>query len=284
MEILPLWPHAPPRKITAAVIDYAAIPDRTSPRNRPHRNPVRGTHDSDSRTLLRTGAARRQRTDGGDSGRDDVPDDGLHRLRQSPNPLQRRHAVRRGVRRHLPRGGGRHADHGPVRQLPDRAGAGHGAERLLRLQRRARSRPQVGGRAGRGLRFRPVVPGDQHTAGAALDRRGDSAGTQTGHCGRDRAVPGGHRAQERRHHPGQQGDAGHRRPSDDARAAAVPRRLLPDRGARRAQGAGRRPHRDAGRRRRRPDFRRLRVEGRSPRCPPTRRRRSSRWTSPARSR
>src|SRR5690606_39725434 len=44
-----------------------------------------------------------------------------------------RSGLRRGVRRHLPSSGHRQPDHGRVRQLPHRAGARHGAERLLHL-------------------------------------------------------------------------------------------------------------------------------------------------------
>ena len=119
---------------------------------------------------------RHRRADGGDGGRDDVPDDGLHRLRQPADPLRRRHAVRRGVRRHLSGGGVQHAGDGAVRQLPDRAGAGHGAQRVLRLWRRARHGPHVGGGARRGVRLRRAVPRPERAAGAALDRRGDPSG------------------------------------------------------------------------------------------------------------
>ena len=72
------------------------------------------------------------------AGADHVPDDGLHRVRQPADPRQRRHGHGRGVRRDLHRGGGVDHGDGALRQLPDRARARHGAQRLLRLHRGAR--------------------------------------------------------------------------------------------------------------------------------------------------
>ena len=80
------------------------------------------------------------------AGVDHLPDDGLYHLRQPADPGHHRHGPQRGLRRDLPRGGAGVADHGALCQLADRDGAGHGAERLLRLQRRRRAWASPGSR------------------------------------------------------------------------------------------------------------------------------------------
>src|SRR5229473_7875984 len=64
---------------------------------------------------------------------DHVYDDGLHHRRQSANPRASRHARRRRAVRHLHFLGGRVAGHGPVCELPNRAGAGNVSERVLHV-------------------------------------------------------------------------------------------------------------------------------------------------------
>ena len=227
-------------------------------------------------TLLRPGATRLGRADGGDGGRHDVPDDGLHRLRQPADPLRCGDAVRRGVRSHLRGGRVQQPGDGPVRQLPDRARARDGAQRLLRLRRRARARLPVGGGARCGVPRRRALPAPERPSGPAPDHRGGAARAEAGHPGRHRPVPRDHRAHERGHHPGERSNAGHDRRPGGARAGAGARRLLRHRGPRRARRARRIAHRDARRRSRRARVRRLRVAGHRVAPAQSRRRRSSR--------
>ena len=194
---------------------------------------TRGSRADDRETgaLVQAVGARFRRADGGDGGGHDVPDHGLHRLRQSADSLRGRHAVRRRVRRDLSRGGVRHSGDGAVRQLPDRAGSGDGAERLLHVRRRARNGLRVAGRARGRVRLRRAVRHVEPAAGAALDHRCDPAGAEAGDLGRHRPLPRGHRATERRHHRGKPGDARHRGRTDGAGGRACPARLLRDRSA-----------------------------------------------------
>ena len=93
----------------------------------------------------------------------------------------------------------------------------------------------------------------------ALDHRGHPAGAKAGHRRRNRAVSGHHRAAQRRHYPGQPGNAGHRRRFDGPDPHPGPAWFLRHRRAGVAPGAGRRAYRHAGRHRRRSHFRRVRM-------------------------
>ena len=89
------------------------------------------------RPLFRPGRKRNGYPHRAHSRHHDLSHHGLHRIRQPADPRQCRNGQRCGVRRHLHCGGGIESGDGALRQLPDRAGAGHGAQRVLRFHCRA---------------------------------------------------------------------------------------------------------------------------------------------------
>ena len=200
--------------------------------------------------------------DRGHRRRDHVPHDGLHHLRQPGDPLRRRRRSGCGVRRHVPRRGDRHPDHGALCQLPHRPRPGHGPQRLFHLRRGPRHGPCVAGGARRRLRLRHPIHHPERAAGQGMDRQFDSALAQNGHIGRHRPVPRHHRAQERRHRRRSPGDPGHPRRPHGARAPARRCRLPRHGGAQRPSHPGRPDHRDPRGDRRRHRARRLRAWGR----------------------
>src|SRR6266536_6180873 len=84
-----------------------------------------------SRPLFRARPKRHRASHRDHRRRHHVPDDGLHRLRQSADPRHHGHGQGRGIRRDLRRGGGEHLGDGALCQLSDRARARHGAQRVL---------------------------------------------------------------------------------------------------------------------------------------------------------
>ena len=142
---------------------------------------------------------------------DHVPDHGLHRVRQSGDPEQSRHGSGRGVRRHLRRRRGEHDGDGALRQLPDRARARHGHQRLLRLHRGADLQIYLAAGAGRGVLLRRAVLPDLGVPHPAIRHRVDPAEPQARGLGRRRAVPRHHRAGGSPGRGRPSGDAGHAR-------------------------------------------------------------------------
>ncbi|KAF1857369.1 hypothetical protein Lal_00044878, partial [Lupinus albus] len=137
--------------------------------------------------------ARHDRAHGGAGGDHDLPDDGLHRLHQPEHPRGSRDAEGRGLRRHLPRGGDRLGGDGLPGQLSHRPRAGHGAQRLFRLRRRAADGLHVAGGPRRGVHLRPVLP-DRDADRPAPDHRGGHPALHAHRPhGGDRPVPGHHR-------------------------------------------------------------------------------------------
>ena len=182
------------------------------------------------RQLFRTDGERHECEDRGAGRSDHVPDDGLYHLRQSEHSRQGRNGPGRGVRRHLHRSRGLQHRDGAVRELPDRARAGHGAERVLRLHGGADLQIYVAAGARRGV---PVGRAVLHPVGdgiARIHHQPDPAEPEIRHRRRRRTVPRHHRARKCGHHRRPPGDAGDARPSQRAGAAAVPARLHPDRG------------------------------------------------------
>nr|GEU28565.1 hypothetical protein [Tanacetum cinerariifolium] len=161
---------------------------------------------------LRRGRPRddRQRAYRGGGRGHHLPDDGVHHLRQPGHPRRRRHAQGRRVCRHLPGRRHRQPDHGPVRQLSDRHGAGHGPERIFCVCRGAGHGRAVAIGAGRRVHFRlPVFPG-QHLQGARAHRQRHPPFAAGRHYGRAGPVPGVDRHEKRRPGRQQPRHAGHR--------------------------------------------------------------------------
>lgn len=159
---------------------------------------------------------------------DHIPDNGLYRLCQSFDPVSGGDAAGRGLRRHLHRRVRRHDDHGAARQLPDRACAGHGAQRLRRLRRRRRHGLHMAGGAGGGVHVRRPVRGDLGAAGARMDHQRNPARAEAGGLGRYRPVSRHHRAGERADRRRSSGNAGDGGQPEGGRAAAGAVRFRPD--------------------------------------------------------
>ena len=169
---------------------------------------------------------------------DDVPDDGLHRLRQSDDPGCCRHGQGRGVRRHLPCRGGVDRGDGALCELSDRACARHGAQRLLRLHRGARLQIHLAAGARRRLLVGRAVLPDLDLPHPRVHHQRHSAEPEVRDFRGRRPVPRHHRAGagEDRRRPS--GDAGHARAPDrhgGVAGAAMPGRLRADRRTERAQ-------------------------------------------------
>ena len=101
---------------------------------------------------------------------------------------------------HLSRGRVRVAGDGAVRQLPDRAGARDGTQRLLRGNCRRHAGTALAGRPGRGVLLRRAHAGPFRASRAGMGGEQHSALAEGGHCGGDRVLPGDHRASQRRRH------------------------------------------------------------------------------------
>ena len=163
---------------------------------------------------------------------DHVPDHGLHRVRQSGDPRQNRDGPGRGVRRHLHRRRGAHDGDGALRQLPDRACARHGHQRLLRLHRGADLQIYLAAGAGRGVLLGRAVLPDLGLPHPAIRHRVDPAKSQARDLRRRRPVPRHHRAGGSQDRGRAAGDAGHARRSDKPLGAdADAARLRADRRA-----------------------------------------------------
>ena len=111
---------------------------------------------------------------------------------------------------------GQHSD-GRARALSDRAGARHGAERLLHLHGGEGHGRAMADRAGRGVSLRRRLSDSDCRGRAADDRGGDSARAVRGGRGRHWAVHRVHRAAQCRDHRRQTGDAGDPGQSAEAR-------------------------------------------------------------------
>ena len=161
--------------------------------------------------------------------RDHLPHDGLHRVRQSADPRQRRHGQGRGVRRDLHRGGGVDAGDGALRQLSDRARARHGAQRLLRLHRGARLQIHLAAGAGRGVLLGRDLFSDLDLPHPRIRHQFDPEEPEARDLGGRRPVPRHHRAGRGQDRRRASGDAGHARRSQAMAGGPVPARLRPDR-------------------------------------------------------
>jgi hypothetical protein len=138
----------------------------------------------------------------------DLPHHGLHRRGQPGDHGSGQDRPRRRLRRHLPGRGDRLGVDGALGELPDRARAGDGAQRLLRLRRGAGHGRALAGGAGRGVRrwrsvlrhlraARPGMAGERHPAVAEVRHRGG-----------DRLLPRADRAARHGAGGGAPGDAG----------------------------------------------------------------------------
>src|SRR5712691_1133606 len=125
----------------------------------------------DERSVLPSRPEWHDRTHRDHRRRDDLSDDGLHRLRQPGDPRRIRHGQGRGVRRDLPCLCPRDAADGAPGQLSAGAGAGDGDQRLFHLRRGQGAALQLGGRARRGVPVGMPVPDPQRHAHPIVDRR-----------------------------------------------------------------------------------------------------------------
>ena len=165
-----------------------------------------------------------------------VPHDGLHRVRQSADPRQRRHGQGRGVRRDLHRVGGVDLGDGVLRQLSDRARARHGAQRLLRLHRGARLQVLLAAGAGRGVLLGRDLLSDLDLPHPRIRHQRDPEKPQARDLRGRRPVSPHHRAGGGQDRGRASGDAGHARRSQAMAGDSVPARLRADRGAELPQG------------------------------------------------
>ena len=230
------------------------------------------SRSASAESTVRTRGARRLR---------DVPDDGVHRLRQPGDPLGGGDAVRRRGGRHRAGGGDLHGHHGPDDEPAVRAGVRARPQRLRRVHHHPRPGPPVAGRdgvrrdrgrAGRAPRAGRPARGDhaRHPArGQALDRR------------RHRPVHRARRVPRRGHHGQQPGDGDRARRPHGRAAAGRARRPAgddrPDRARRQRRDPDRDPRSDGAR----PDLRRARAAGQGrgdSRAPTTSRRSATRWS------
>ena len=206
-----------------------------------------GTHATHSRPAVRLEQIGQQRAHGIRRRADHVPDHGLHRLRQSADSRQCRHGQGRGVRRHLHRGRGVDLGDGALCQLSDRAGAGHGAQRLLRVLRRADHEIHLAAGARRRVLLRRHLLSDFDLSHSRIHHQFDSEEPEVRHIGRRRPVPRHHRARGIQDRGRQPGDPGHARRSAQARGDPVPARPGADHGAelspRHRRHLDRHPHR-----------------------------------------
>ncbi len=152
-----------------------------------------------SRSLFRPDAKRHQRPHRVRRRRHHLPHDGLHRVRQSGHSRQCRHGQGRGLRRDLPGGRDLDPDHGVLCQLPDRARARHGTQRLLRLH--AGAGLQIHLAAGARIRVPVRRAGADHyrDPAARIHHQRHPAQPEARGFGRRRAVPRHHRAAAGRH-------------------------------------------------------------------------------------
>ncbi|MCY1429790.1 hypothetical protein D9M71_457210 [compost metagenome] len=123
-------------------------------------------------------------------GRNNFPGHGLHSVRQPEHPRRDRHGQGRDLRCHLSCSCHRLDHHGPDRQLPDRAGTGHGLERLLYLHRGPAHGPHLAGCPGRGVHFRRMLLPAFDLSYPGMDRQQHPTAVALGHCRRYRPIPG----------------------------------------------------------------------------------------------
>ena len=200
-----------------------------------------------SRPHLRTDAERHRRPHRIHRRRHHLSHDGLHRVRQSADPRQGRHGPGRGVRRDLHRVRGLDHGDGALRQLPDRARARHGAQRLLRLHRGARLQVHLAAGAGGGVLLGRAVLPDLDLPHPRIRHQCDSEKPQARDLRRRRPVPRHHRAGGGQDRGGASGDAGHARRPQAMAGDPVPARLCADRRAQLPQDHRRHRDRHPGR-------------------------------------
>ena len=182
-----------------------------------------------SGALFRTLAARHRRPHRIHRRRDHVSDDGLHHIRQPDHSRQNRNGSGCGVRRHLCRRRGEHLGDGVLRQLPDRARARHGHQRVLRLHRRVDLQIYLATGARRGVLLGRAVLSDFGIPNTAIRHRCNSAKSEARRVGGRRLVPGDHRARRSQGGGRPSGDTGHPRRSHQSASGPDAARLRVDR-------------------------------------------------------